>query len=849
MPSRPELGAVSMLFSDIEGSTLLLERAGERYPELLAAHHRLLRAAWSAHGGREQGTEGDAFFVLFDDAADAVAAARRAQHELRTHPWPPEMAIRVRMGVHTGRVERREGNLWGADIHYAARLASGAHGGQVLISEATRALVDTDAVSLGEHVLKDFPEPRPIFQLVIDGAGPEAFPPPRTLSRVTNNLPAPGTPLIARESELGDVAWRVSVAGRRLVTLTGPGGSGKTRLAIAVARRVLGAFPDGVYFVALDEVSDPGAVPVAIQRALELPDVPGVATVGRVLGHVAPRRVLIVLDNLEHLLEAAPIAGQLVEAGEDVHVLATSQAPLRLPGEEIVPVAPLAVPTGRDADLDALARVPSVALLVERARGAAPGFRLTEANAAAVHELCVRLDGLPLALELAAARFGIVGPEELVRRLDMTLDALGTGGRGRPDRQRGLRAMLDWTCGLLTDTERRALARLSVFVGGFTLELAESGMGDVLDDLATLHDVQLVRRDEAGRFSMAPPVRRYATELLDTDGERAAAYRGLVMGVTTVGARWEDAWFLRLTDSAPALNAEAANIVAALTWSRTAEPALHADLAAAVGWWLRYSGRADAAAEHLTAARAAAGDDSRLLARIDEALGVGGPASVDPDAPMRAAEAWRALGDRRRLTAALWNVANNHSHFRRAKPALRAAEEGLAIARELGDEDLLVGMQTQVGWATFLDGRPDEALALLESLLPHARRGGARAFLPWSYLADVQLAAGRPAEALPSFAQTLRALRGAGIPTLEIIEADSIAVALGQVDRADDAATALALSEMLHGQHALPIIGVADAYTAVDAGLASDVRDAGRARAARIGVAGAIEWLIEAAER
>jgi tetratricopeptide (TPR) repeat protein len=443
-------------------------------------------------------------------------------------------------------------------------------------------------------------------------------------------------------------------------------------------------------------------------------------------------------------------------------------------------------PGSGDGDLDALARVPSVALLLERARSAAPGFALTAGNARAVRELCARLDGLPLALELAAARLDVIEPAALVRRLDVGLDALGAGGRGRPDRHRGLRAALDWTFALLTPEERAALGRLSVFRGGFTLELAEAALGDVVEELAKLRDVGLVRRDDDGRFSMAPPVRRYAADMLAEAGEEQEAARGMAAALTDLAREWEEAWFIPFADAARVLNAEAANILEALTWSRAADPLLHADLAAAVGWWLPYSGRREAAAEHLPVALATAGDDVVLRARVNEALGVGGPASVDPDGPMRAVETWRELGNRRRLAAALWEVANNHFHFGRVEEAERAATEGLEVATSLNDEALILDSHVQLGQAALVAGRPEDAI--------------------------------------------------------EIIQADSMVVALAQLDRTEDAALALALSELLHAQYAMPVIGPADEYAELATKLPPESRERGRDRAARIGAGGAIAW-------
>src|SRR6185312_13349134 len=308
-------GTVTLLFTDIEGSTRLLDQLGDEYGEMLAEHRRLLRAVWVQHEGVEVGTDGDSFFVAFADAESAAEAAIAAQRALAEHPWPSDTRLRVRMGLHTGEPHIDQGDYWGADVHYAARVGAAAHGGQVLASEATRALDGRHRFeSVGEHSLKDFIAPRELFHLVVDGTGPSDFPPPRTLEPIRTNLPTPATELIAREDELRVVLDLLTDA--RLVTVSGPGGSGKTRFALEVAQRAASEF-DAVWWVALEHVLDPNEVMGAISRAMGLPELAGVDADERVLDHLRARRVLLVLDNLEHVIDVAPLIGHVARAGPE----------------------------------------------------------------------------------------------------------------------------------------------------------------------------------------------------------------------------------------------------------------------------------------------------------------------------------------------------------------------------------------------------------------------------------------------------------------------------------------------------------------------------------------------------
>jgi predicted ATPase/class 3 adenylate cyclase len=535
-------GTVTLLFTDIEGSTRLLQRLGERYAGVLAEHQRLLRAAFAAHGGREVDTQGDAFFVAFPRAIDAVRAAVAAQRALAAHPWPEGAAVRVRMGLHTGEPTPTGGRYVGLDVHRAARVGAAAHGGQVLLTQTTEALVAhelPDAVrlrALGPQRLKDLQHPEPLYQLVVAGL-PADFPPLQTLDRHAHNLPVQPTPLLGREREVGMARALLARPGARLVTLTGPGGVGKTRLGLQVAAEVADRFPDGVWLVPLAPLGDPALVGPTVARTLGLGEAAGQPLRDTLAAYLRDKRLLLLLDNVEHLLDAAPLLADLLAASPALAVLATSRAPLRLAGEREVAVPPLPLPAaGRPPAREELGECAAVRLFVDRAQAVRADFRLTDENAAAVAEICRRLDGLPLALALAAARARLFAPPALLARLARPLALLTGGARDLPARQQTLRATIDWSYGLLGAGEQRLFARLAVFAGGCTLEAAEAvcdGAGDlgadVLEGLEALVAQSLLRwepgaGDEA-RVAMLETLREYAAERLAASGEAAAAGR------------------------------------------------------------------------------------------------------------------------------------------------------------------------------------------------------------------------------------------------------------------------------------------------------------------------------------
>jgi predicted ATPase len=512
---------------------------GDRFDALLETHNDLLRHAIARGGGTEVGTEGDSFFAAFPTAAGGLAAALEAQRALAGHPWPDDGRISVRMGLHTGEGRLGGDDYTGPDVNRAARIAAAGHGGQVLLSEATRALASSALPAgvtlrdLGRHRLKDLPELEWIWQLEIDGL-PANFPAIRSLDARPNNLPLPTSTLVGRTAELASVVGLVREA--RLVTLTGPGGTGKTRLALAAAHHLLTDFADGAYLVALEDAWDRQAVAAATALALGIREKHDRDLEHGVRDFVEHRRLLLVLDNLEQVVEAAaPLVAEFLAHAPGLHVLGTSRAVLRLTGEQEFTVPPLDVPDpGQLPPLRVLGQVEAIALFVQRARAADPGFAVTDENALAVTEICRRLDGLPLGLELAAARVKLLSPAAILDRLTRRLPVLATAARDVPARQRTLQATIDWSFELLDPPERRLFARLSAFAGGWTLDAAEVVCNpgtelaiDTLDGLSSLVDKSLVRRvatdgsdgGEEPRFTMLQVIREFAADKLDAEAD------------------------------------------------------------------------------------------------------------------------------------------------------------------------------------------------------------------------------------------------------------------------------------------------------------------------------------------
>jgi predicted ATPase/class 3 adenylate cyclase len=689
-------GTITFLFTDIESSTRMLQALGNRWPAVLEDHNRLLRAAIREVGGIDVRTEGDAFFAVFSSAHSAVAAAAATQRAVATHSWPPNALVRVRMGVHTGEGTVGGDDYVGLDVHRAARIAAAAHGGQVLVSSATAELVGPalpDGVQLrdlGKHRLKDLARPERIHQLAIDGL-PSEFPPIRSLETPTN-LPTLRTSFVGREWEVGRLGELLRGPG--LLTLTGPGGSGKTRLAVRAAGELLDDYADGVYFVDLAPITDPHLVPSSIVDAVGARAEGWRAVLDTLREHLRDREVLLVLDNFEQVLSAAPVVADLLDAAPRVRILATSREPLHLSGEQEFPVPPLELPgSGATLTPESLARTGSVALFVQRATEVDPGFAITDTNASAVAEVCRRLDGLPLAIELAASRVKMLSPQAILERLEHRLELLTGGSVDLPARQRTLREASGWSHELLDDGERALFRRLSVFSGGWTLEAAgavsEEGDGEGwagIDLLASLVDKSLVTRlaTESGavRFTMLATIREFAHERLDEAGE------GDWIRVRHA------AFFLRLAERAEPhlrkveqkrwldeLELEHGNLRAALRWTIDAADAPVALRLVAALWrfWQLHG--------HLAEGRRWAEEAVALPAALER------------------------TGERGRALTALGGLA----YWQEDVPAFsRAYEEALAIARERGDRSAEAEGVYNMAYARAYQGETADALGMLE---------------------------------------------------------------------------------------------------------------------------------------
>ena len=596
-------GTLSFLFTDIEGSTRLLHELGdERYAKLLDEHHRLLREALAEVGGREVSTEGDAFFVVFERPSDAVHGAALAQRAIANARWPEGVEVRVRMGIHTGEAVLAGDNYAGVAVHRAARIASAAHGGQVVVSHTTAGLLadepaqDLTLRTLGEHKLKDLTEPQQLYQLVGDGLASE-FPPVRTLDNRPTNLPIQATPFVGRERELAETTGLLRRDDIRVLTLTGPGGTGKTRLALQTAAELLDDFPAGVFLAELGTLTDPQLVLPTIAQTLGLHQRPRQTTAESLLEHTRGRPLLLLLDNFEQILDAGPLLARLLAEAPGVKLLVTSRAPLRVPGEQEYPVPPLPLPDPRRLpDVATLSQYEAVALFVERAKAVRPDFRVTDENAAAVAELCVRLDGLPLAIELAAARTKLLPPQALLARLDKRLELLTGGARGLPERQQTLRGAIDWSYDALDEAEQTLFARLAVFSGRWRIEAAEAvcnagGELNVLDGLGSLVDTSLVRHEEAPdgepRFTMLETIREYAAERLQAGGEAEELRRRHAEEFLGLAEQAEDVFYGGEQAALWARTEESNdNMRAALSWAAAVDPEVELRLAVALyGFW------------------------------------------------------------------------------------------------------------------------------------------------------------------------------------------------------------------------------------------------------------------------
>lgn len=544
MPEPPSQ-TLTFLFTDVEGSTRLWEQHRQSMTGALERHDAVLRDAVESSNGQVVKTMGDGFMAVFGSAVDGVSACLKAQQALAHESWGQTGALRVRMALHAGEAATREGDYYGPTLNRTARIMSAGHGGQVLLSAAAAALVmdglpDSATLrDLGEHQLKDLGRAERVFQLMHPEL-PDSFPPLVTPSRRPSQLPDQPSIFVGREAELKEVGKRLGDSSVRLLTLTGPGGIGKTRLALCAAAHAIESFEDGVFFVDLSAIHDSGSVLDAIARAIGFSDTRDESLLDELIGRLREQRLLLLLDNFEQVTAAAPTVAQLLPACPGVKLLVTSREALHVRGEHLFAVPPLSLPSAipTQASAEQLARYEAIQLFVERAQEVKPDFRLTDDNSAAVAEICLRLDGLPLAVELATARINLFSPEALRDRLGSGLQLLGSGARDAPARQQTLRATIEWSYELLEPGEQRLLELLSVF-SGTAFEAVETVAGsvngragmeiDTLDGLASLMDKSLIRQADSGdgepRFVMLETIREYAAERLDDLPEFSTAAR------------------------------------------------------------------------------------------------------------------------------------------------------------------------------------------------------------------------------------------------------------------------------------------------------------------------------------
>ncbi len=779
-------GAPTFLFTDIEGSTRLWETEPARMGEALARHDALCRSVVEANGGQLVKMIGDGMHAVFEDPARAVASAVKLQRGMTQIGGDCGIAFRMRCGLHAGVSEMRAGDYFGSAVNRAARIAGAAHGGQILLSQAVVDLARSrfgdgiDVLHLGRVRLRDLSTPVDIWQVTCSDL-PNTFPALRSLDTTPNNLPLQVTSFVGREREIAEVRNLFGIA--RLLTLTGSGGCGKTRLALHVAGDMLDAYPDGVWLVELAALADAATVPQAVATVLGLREEPAKTLTKSITEHLRTRRVLLVLDNAEHLLPAcAALADVIVHQCPEVSLLVSSREALGIAGESTYRVPSLSTPDPRhDTSLDAVARYESARLFIERARAQAPRFAVTEQNAPALASVCARLDGIPLALELAAARVRALSIEEVNARLDERFRLLTGGSRTALPRQQTLRSLIDWSYDLLRAPEQTLFRRLAVFVGGFTLDAAEQvcrgdGVDDamMLDLVTSLVDKSLVAaetRGDATRYRLLETIRQYARERLLEHGiammwrDRHLAYFAALgaQAEPHLSGREQRFWLDRV-------EIEYDNVRAALAWASAADGDTHAGLHLAASIWrfwyvrgLFSEGRrwlttflADAREPDAARAKALNGagtlawqqtDHATARALYDEALAI-----------------WRALGDRQWIARTLSNL-GNVAHGECDYPASRGLyEQSLALRRELDDRQGIADALNNLGSLAYDRGDYEGATTLYRECLAIRRELGDRwnMAILFNNLGAVADAQEDYASARPLFVECLEIFRDLG---------------------------------------------------------------------------------------
>ena len=847
-PALPS-GTLTFLFSDIEGSTRLVQELGpEGYGDVLAVHRDLLRAAWAAHAGTEVGTEGDSFFVVFAAAPAAIAAAVDAQRALAAAHFPHDVeAVRVRIGLHTGLGVVSAGTYVGTDVNRAARIAAAANGGQVVLSSATVALLGDGLPAgvrirdLGEHRLKDLrPERLAILEIEDLAADPR---PIRSLDTRPNNLPTQVTSFVGRAAELEETGAMLGSA--RLLTLTGPGGTGKTRLSLQLAAMVAADFPDGVYFVALEPIREPALVGPTIAAVLGLIEDASVAIGDRLAGWIGSRKILLVLDNFEQVVDAAPLVGELLRATSELKLIVSSRAALHVSGEQEYPVPGLPTPPDpstlgaygraqlpdelRVPDPATLDRYESVRLFVARATAVRPAFRLTVENAAAVAGIVARLQGMPLAIELAAARVKLLPPESILERLRDQLAMLAGGSRDLPERQQTLRGAIAWSYELLEAAGRRLIGRLSVFTAGCSLEMAEAICGpaeelgtDVLDGIGALVDQSLVRAEVVAgepRFRMLETIRAFSAEQLAASGDaetirerHARAFLALseeAAGKLSGGD--QRAWLDRL-------DVEHDNLRSALEWATARpEPAVAIRLGFALWRFWQKRGYLVEGRRRLEgiADKPWSRDDPALRARLMEALG--GIAWWQADLVAmggfygEALERWQSTKDQAEIANAMYNASFSYvfsvgdagpSAVDPEGKGLHLMEQALEIYRTLGDDRGAGNAIWAIGNWYHFHLQSDVAAVSFRESLGLFEKAGDETMVAWSHhmLGTALLKIAQTDEAADHIRAAILQFEAAGDAsglTLVLDDYSALAVARGDIRRAarlHGAARALALT-------------------------------------------------------
>jgi predicted ATPase/class 3 adenylate cyclase len=737
------------LFTDIEGSTRLWETEPLRMAEALARHDHLCRKTVDLHGGRLVKMIGDGMHAVFEDPSAAVAVVLQLQQGMAAIGGDCGIAFKMRCGLHAGASEVRDGDYFGTAVNRAARIMSAGHGGQILLSRSVVELAngrlppETDLMHLGRVRLRDLSSPEDIWQLV----HPELcrnFPALRSLDLTPNNLPQDSTSFIGRKKEIAEV--RALLGTTRLLTLTGAGGCGKTRLALHVAAEILEQHADGAWLVELAALGRPELVPQAVATVLGIREVTGQTLVQTLVENLQSKHLLLILDNAEHLQPAcAKLAREMSRTCPQLTIVATSRVRLGIDGESAYRVPSLTTPDPKlEATPERLLQFESARLYVDRAQQTMPRFAVTEQNAPALASVCRRLDGIPLAIELAAARMRSMSVEELDRRLDQRFRIVTGGARTAPRRQQTLRALIDWSYDLLDDSEKNLLCRVAAFSGGCTLQAAETvcaGDGieewEVLDLLTSLSDKSLVVAEEhdiATRYHLLETVRQYAGERLMESGTGKAVREGHRNHFLALAEEAES----ELMGAAQAkwlerLEVEHENLRAALEWSlAAAESAGGLRLCGALWrfWWTR--GHLSEGREWCQRALGKAGGDERTAERAKVLYAAGAMAYYQGDYPSARARSEeslairRQLGDRRGLASSLnilGNVAVDQGDFASAQTLF---EESLAIDRELGDQRGIAAMLSNLGSVAQNKGDYQAAATLYEESLAIIRELGDR---------------------------------------------------------------------------------------------------------------------------